>query len=81
MVILQVQLVCKLTGWYQWLYEHKTRSCLATALRLIHCGVVAKVIDSDIVVSEFKLQSRYYVLFRTNTFENGIKPLIPQAMS
>ena len=27
------------------------------------CGVVAKVLDCDIVVSEFKLQSCYYVYF------------------
>ena len=30
-------------------------------------GVVAKVLDCDIVRSEFELQSRYYVHFRTNT--------------
>ena len=29
-------------------------------------GVVAYMLDYDIVVSEFELQSRYYVLFRTN---------------
>ena len=31
------------------------------------CGVVGSVWDYNIVVSEFELQSRYYVLFRTNT--------------
>ena len=30
-------------------------------------GVMVKVMDCEIVVSEFKLQSRYYVHFRANT--------------
>ena len=30
-------------------------------------GVMVKAMDSEIVVSEFELQSRYYVHFRTNT--------------
>ena len=30
-------------------------------------GVVANVINSDIVVGVFELQSRYYVYFWTNT--------------
>ena len=35
-------------------------------------GVIVKAMDSGIVVSEFELQSRYYVRFRTNTLEKGI---------
>ena len=38
--------------------------------------VVANVLDCDIVVSEFELQSRYYVHFQTNTLSKGIKLLI-----
>ena len=34
--------------------------------------------DCGIVVSEFVLQSRYYVHFRANTFEKGMKPLSSQ---
>ena len=30
-------------------------------------GVAANVLDSNIVVSEFEPQSRYYVRYRTNT--------------
>ena len=30
----------------------------------------ANVLDSDIVVSDFKLQLHYYVQFRTNTLRN-----------
>ena len=46
-------------------------------------GVVANEHNSNIVVSEFELQSRYYVLFRTNTLEKGMNLLrpLPQAMS
>ena len=33
-------------------------------------SVDAKVLGPDIIVSEFDLQSRYYVHFRNNTLEN-----------
>ena len=33
------------------------------------CGVVANVLNFDIVQSEFELQSNYYVHFRTNILE------------
>ena len=44
-------------------------------------GVMVKAMDCGIVVNEFVLQSRYYVNFRTNTFGNGMNPLILPAMS
>ena len=37
-------------------------------------GVVANVLDSNIVVSEFKLQSLYYIYLRTNTLGKGMDP-------
>ena len=40
-------------------------------------GVVANVLECDIVVSEFELRSRYYVHFRTFTLGKGINPLYP----
>ena len=40
-------------------------------------GVMANMLHYDIVVSEFKLQSRYCVHFWTNTLEKGVNPLIP----
>ena len=43
-------------------------------------GVMVKVMDCGIVVSEFILQSRYYVHFRANTLGKGINPLILPAM-
>ena len=43
-------------------------------------GVMVKAMDCGIVVSEFVLQSRYYVHFRANTPEKGMKPLILSAM-
>ena len=41
------------------------------------CGVMAKVLDCDIIVSGFELQSRYCVHFRTNTLEKGMNSHIP----
>ncbi len=39
-------------------------------------GVMVKSMDCGIVVSEFVLQSRYYVHFRANTLGKGMNPLI-----
>ena len=39
-------------------------------------GLVANVLDCDIVVSEFEFQLRYYVHFWTNILEKGMKPFI-----
>ena len=41
-------------------------------------GVVANMLDCNIIVSEFKLQSNYYIHFRT--LRKGMKPLITPAM-
>ena len=43
-------------------------------------GVMVKAIDCEIVVSEFVLQSRYYVHFRANTLGKGMNLLILPAM-
>ena len=43
-------------------------------------GVMVKAMDCGIVVSEFVLQSRYYVHFRTNTLGKVMNPLIPTSM-
>ena len=39
-------------------------------------GVMVKVMDCGIIVSEFKLQSHYYVHFHANTLGKGMNPLI-----
>ena len=39
-----------------------------------------KALNCGIVVSEFELQSSYYVHFRTNTLGKGMNPLILPAM-
>ena len=39
-------------------------------------GVIVKAMDGGIVVSEFDLQSRYYIHFRTNTFGKGMNLII-----
>ena len=38
-------------------------------------GVMVKAMDGAIVVSEFELQSRYYVHFRTKALGKGMNPL------
>ena len=43
-------------------------------------GVMVKAMDCGIVVSEFVLQLRYYVHFRTNTHGKGMNPLILPTM-
>ena len=42
--------------------------------------VIAKVVDSGLKVSEFELQSSYYVSFRTDTLGKDITPIIYLAM-
>ena len=55
----------------QWLICHKTQ----THLGCPRC-VMVKAMDYEIVISEFELQSRYYVHFRANTLMKGMNPLI-----
>ena len=43
-------------------------------------GVMVKVMDYGIVESEFELQSRYYIHFRTNTLGKGMNLLILPSM-
>ena len=43
-------------------------------------GVMVKAMDCGIVVSEFVIQSDYYVHFRANTLRKGMNPLILPAM-
>ena len=43
-------------------------------------GVMVKAMDCGIVVSEFVLQSRYYVHFRANTLGKSMNPHILPAM-
>ena len=42
--------------------------------------LVVKVMDCEIIVSEFVLQSHYYVHFQANTLGKGMKPLILPAV-
>ena len=41
---------------------------------------MVKAMEAGIVVSEFELQSRYYVHIRTNTPGRGMNPLILQTI-
>ena len=40
-------------------------------------GVMVNTMDCGIVVSEFVLQSRYYVHFQANTLGKGMNPTYP----
>ena len=42
--------------------------------RVSSSGVVANVMDYDLVISEFELPSHFYVHFRTNTRGTDTKP-------
>ena len=42
--------------------------------------LIKKALDCGIVVSEFVLQSRYYIHIRANTLGKGMNPLILPAM-
>ena len=44
-------------------------------------GAVANMLDSNIIVSEFELQSLYNVHFLINSSEKGMNTLILQVMS
>ena len=50
--------------------------CFPVKIKRSPHGVIANVLDCDIIGSEFKHHSRYYVHFRTNTLGRGRKPLI-----
>ena len=52
--------------------QYLTRGC--------PCGVMVKAMNCRIVVSEFVLQSRYYVHVWANTLGKGMNPLILTAM-
>ena len=51
-----------------------------TGLRGCPRGVMVTAMDCGIVVSEFVLQSGYYVHFQANTLGKGMNPLILPAM-
>ena len=54
------------------------RTIFATTIGESTHGIVANVLVCDTIVSEFKLQSRYYVYLEINTFEKGMTtPLYP----
>ena len=58
----------------QNLKDSKTNRCY-----LLVCAE-ANMIDCDIIVSEFELQSHYYVYFRTNTPGKNMNPFILPSM-
>ena len=59
-------------------YMYNTHGTLLTLVKLNNLGslpvIMANVMDSEILVSEFKPQSRYYSHFRANILGNGMNP-------
>ena len=45
---------------------------------IIRGDVIANLLDFDIGVNEFKLQSCNYLHFGTNTLSKGMNPIIPR---
>ena len=43
------------------------------------CGIVANILDCDIGINEFKLQSPYYIHFQGNTLGERYKPYSPSS--
>ena len=64
-------------GWLSSRLEVEHTNCTGGGCRR---GVMVKSMDCGIIVSEFELQSRYYVDFRANTLGKDMNPLILSAM-
>ena len=60
--------------------EKLSSSCHNVKMKGCPRGVMVKAMDCEIVVSEFKLKSRYYVHFQINTHGERMNPLIIPAM-
>ena len=60
--------------------KYETKTCSISSLEGSPRGVMVKAMDCGIAVTEFVLQSRYYVHFRANTLEKGMNPLILPTM-
>ena len=67
-------------GWYVVKVNQSVIEKNETKLGGCPHGVMVKALNLGILVSEFELQSRYYVHFRRNTLEKGMNPLNPPAM-
>ena len=66
------------SGWNWWMNSYICNFAFAYwKKRGCPRGVMVKAMDNGIVVSEFVLQSRYYVHFRANTLGKGIEPPYP----
>ena len=80
-----ISLVALVLRWLRWYFVGTVGITLVVipSLNVVRgCprGVMVKAMDCGIVVSEFVLQSRYHVHFRTNTLGKGMSPLILPAM-
>ena len=65
---------------YIYIYRERERESVSGYNGGCPRGVMVKTMDCGIVVSEFVLQSHYYVHFQANTLGKGMNPLILPAM-
>ena len=71
----------KSTGMHVYLLVvSSTKNLFSPNVRGCPRGVMVKAMDCGIVVSEFELQSRYYVHFNANTLVKGMNSIILLAM-
>ena len=62
-------------------FDSKNPKCLGanSLFRETQRGILANVLDWDIVVSKFTLQSCYYVHFQPNALEKGMNAVVSLA--
>ena len=63
-------------------YEDRKMSDIIIHIFIWHmfpspCGVVVKMLDYDIIVNEFEIQSFYYFHFQPNTLGKRVNPFVP----
>ena len=82
--IILIERLKKYNKQFNILYKIQNTTAICNILILISINdgessrsAVANGLDCDIVGSEFELQSRYYVHFRTNTLEKDMNPHYP----
>ena len=64
-------------SFYVWCKDIVPVHQIATLTRECPCGLMVKAMDCEIVLSEFVLQSNYYVHFRANALGKGMTPTYP----
>ena len=78
---MELILVIKMKSQMEWRFDDVLDLGIeAESIRVCPRSEMIKALDCGIIVSEFVLQSRYYVHFQANTLGKGMNPLILPAM-